>query len=327
MTSAPHKILFLAASGIGNTILVTPLIQRVHSLWPEARLDLLTSRRIFQSPLTHAGITSRFFDLERSSLSTLMRLRREHYDVSINCFPSNRWQFNVVAGVIGAKLRVTHVYCDGNYLAALLNHLVPADESLHDIEQNLRLLDTINGKGDVPAPRPVFAVRTEHEQRADEWLKREGLENQRLVGVHIGGGNANAGGWLMNRPLGAIKSPACEDLQRDIAGESADSAIIFFGGDEEGQAIEMFRNRLPDKIQSHCRRYRGDLWTTAVLIRKCSRFISGDTALMHVAAVFQVPQKAYFKTTNPRRTAPRNPNAEMVVEKGCASYRYPFTVH
>ncbi len=327
MTSTPAKILFLAASGIGNTILATPLIQRVHSLWPEARLDLLTSRRTFQSPLTHAGITVEFFDLERCALSTLLRLRREHYDVSINCFPSNRWQFNVVAGLIGAKLRVTHVYSDGNHLAALLNRPVPADESLHDIEQNLQLLKAIGDTDYNCVPAPVFGVRPEHEQQADKWLKSEGLKNQRLVGVHVGGGNTNSPSWLMNRPLGAIKSPSYEDLQRDIAGQSADSATIFLGGEEESQSIDAFRNRLPDKIRSHCHRYRGDLWTTAALIRKCSRFISGDTALMHIAAVFQVPQKAYFKTTNPRRTAPRNPNAEVVVEKGCASYRYPFTVH
>ncbi|MGH7951487.1 MAG: glycosyltransferase family 9 protein [Limisphaerales bacterium] len=322
----PAKILFLAASGIGNTMLATPMIQRARELWPRAQLDLLTSRRIFQAPLAHANISANFFDLERNALSILWHLRREHYDVSINCFPSNRWPFNVVAGVIAAKLRITHRYAEGNRMAGLMNQLVPADESLHDIEQNLQLLEATGGKRGAPVPAPIFAVRNEERQKADHWLKTEGLENRSLIGVHVGGSNPKTGGWLINRPLGAVKSPRPDDLQRDIAEQSIDSVILFFGGSEEDAVIAQFRNLLPAEIQARCHRYCGDLWTTAALIGKCNYFISGDTALMHIAAVFQIPQKAYFIASNPRRTAPRNPNAELVIESSCASYRYPFIV-
>lgn len=324
MTPAPGTVLFLAASGIGNTILATPLIQRARTLWPQARLDLLTSRRIFQAPLTNAGIIGGFFDLERNAASTLWRLRRRRYDVSINCFPSNRWQFNAVAGMIGAKLRVTHVYPEGNRLSGLMNRLVPADESLHDIEQNLRLLDVFGENDHSAAPAPAFALCAEDERRAQEWLKNERLENSPLVGVHVGG-NPARGGLLMNRPLGAIKSPRPEDLQREIAAQPGESAIVFFGGEEEEMAIARFRSQLPDEIQRRCFRHRGDLGTTAALIRRCRYFISGDTALMHIAAVFQIPQKAFFIASNPVRTAPRNPRAVMVAEKSCATYRYPFS--
>ena len=110
MKSAPIKVLFLAASGIGNTILATPLIQRAREIWPDSQFDLLTSRRIFQSPLSRSTLIQNFFDLERNALSTLWNLQREQYDISINCFPSNRWQFNVVAGIIGAELRLTHTF-------------------------------------------------------------------------------------------------------------------------------------------------------------------------------------------------------------------------
>lgn len=324
----PAKILFLAASGIGNTILATPMIQRARQLWPQARLDLLTSRKIFQAPLTHANIIANFFDLERNAASTLWHLRREHYDVSINCFPSNRWQFNVVAGITGAKSRITHSYFDGNRMAWLMNSKIPADESLHDIEQNLRLLNVVDSETqiDSSASPIIFALRDEHEQRADEWLRNKQLKNRQLVGVHVGGSNAAVDNPLMNRPLGAVKSPRAKDLRRDISEQFADSAIIFFGNAAEEVAIANFVKELPKEIQSRCHRFRGDLWATAALIRECDYFISGDTALMHIAAVFQIPQKAYFIASNPRRTAPRNSDAKLVIEKNCACYRYPFTV-
>lgn len=325
MESAPGTVLFLAASGIGNTILATPLIQRARTLWPQARLDLLTSRRIFRAPLTHAGIIGEFFDLENNVLSTVWRLRRRRYDVSINCFPSNRWQFNMVAGIIGAKLRITHCYPTGNRFSGLMNRLVPADESLHDIEQNLRLLDSFGRNDSAAVPAPVFASCANVERQAEEWLKNEQLEGSRLVGMHVGG-NPVRGGLLMNRPIGAIKSPHPVDLRREIADQPGESAIVFFGGGEEDAVIAAFRSQLAGQIQRRCHRYRGDLWTTAALIRRCSYFVSGDTALMHIAAVFQIPQKAFFIASNPVRTAPRNPRAVMVAEKSCATYRYPFAI-
>ncbi|HXE42670.1 MAG TPA: glycosyltransferase family 9 protein, partial [Candidatus Baltobacteraceae bacterium] len=319
MNPAPGKILFIAASGIGNTILATPMIQRARELWPQAQLDLLTSRKVFQAPLAHADIITNFFDLERSALSTLWHLRRECYDVSINCFPSNRWQYNVVAGTIGATQRITHSYFDGNHMAWLMNSKIPADESLHDVEQNLRSLNAIdaNISGSVPPP-VIFALRDEHKQRADEWLRSERLENRRLVGLHVARGKPADNHWLMNRRLGATNSPREEDLRRDIAAHSTDSAIIFFGDAEQETVIANFRKQLPEETQSRCHRYCGDLWTTAALIGKCHYFISGDTVLMHIASVFQIPQKAYFMSTNPRRTAPRNPKAELVAENSDA---------
>ncbi|MGH8022054.1 MAG: glycosyltransferase family 9 protein [Limisphaerales bacterium] len=325
MESAPRAILFVAASGIGNTILATPMIQRARELWPQARLDLLTSRRIFSAPLVRANLMGDFFDLEHLVPSTLWRLRRRRYDVSINCFPSNRWQFNLVSGIIGAKLRLTHSYPEGNRFSNLMNRLLPADESLHDIEQNLRLLDLFGRDNSAPVPAPAFALSANDERQADEWLKNQQLEGARIVGMHVGGNPARAG-LLMNRPLGTIKSPRSADLQREIAGQSAESAIVLFGGAEEDAVIADFRSQLPGEIQRRCHRYRSDLWTTAALIRRCAYFVSGDTALMHIAAVFEVPQKAFFIASNPIRTAPRNPRAVMVTEKSCAAYRYPFTI-
>ena len=145
------------------------------------------------------------------------------------------------------------------------------------------------------------------------------------MGVHVGGVNATKNSWLMNRALGLVKAPRAEDLRRDLANLHADSAILFFGGAEEDFAIESFQESLP-KIFKLIATDIAEIWTTAALVRKCRFFISGDTALMHIAAVFNVWQKAYFMATNPSRTAPRNPNAVLVIENGCASYRYPFTI-
>jgi ADP-heptose:LPS heptosyltransferase len=325
--SSPRKILFLAASGIGNTILATPLVQKVKALWPEAQLDFLTSRKIFQSPLIHGPIIRNFFDLESGAAKTLLQLNRAHYDLSLTCFPSNRWQFNVVAGLIRAKLRVTHRYEQGNSWIWLMNRSVPADESLHDIEQNLRLLETIEPAArKFPARAPVFFLPSEAASRADDWLKSEKIFDGKKIGIHVGGATPNRGHRWMNQQLGAIKSPDPSALRRDLEEMPADTSFLFFGGPEEDQAISLFTRSLNKEMQARCHHFKGDIWTTAALISRCEFFVSGDTALMHIAATFHIPQKAYFISTNPNRTAPRNPNAKLVIGKNCVSYRYPFTL-
>jgi ADP-heptose:LPS heptosyltransferase len=208
----------------------------------------------------------------------------------------------------------------------LMNRLVPADESCHDIEQNLRLLNALAETTASPVPPLIFAIRPADERHAYEWVRQHRLENVRLVGVHVGGVTPAMSNVLMNRQLGAIKSPSHENLRCDLTEQLPDSRIILFGSAEEESAIEAFRASLAADIQARCYRYLGDLWTTAALVRRCKFFISGDTALMHIAAVFQVPQKAYFIASNPNRTAPRNPNASILVEKSSASYRYPFSI-
>jgi ADP-heptose:LPS heptosyltransferase len=128
----------------------------------------------------------------------------------------------------------------------------------------------------------------------------------------------------MNQRMGAIKAPRVEELHRDIEERVSDAAIVFFGTAEESSAIQNFRQTLPEQVQARCHWYRGDLWTTAALIRKCCFFVSGDAGLMHIAAAFQIPQKVYYRATNPTRTRPRHPNVIVVIDKECVPYRYPF---
>ena len=322
---SPRKVLFIAASGIGNTILATPLIQRAREIWPSAQFDLLTSRRTFQAPLRRSTLIRDFFDLEARVVPTLLSLRRKRYDISITCFPSNRWQFNIVAALIGARSRVSHSYREGNRFASLINKMVPANESLHDIEQNLGLLKPVSAEKIAEKASPLlFPTNQEDEKKVDLWLDHNSLRGKTLIGLHIGGFTPKNRELLMNRQIGAAKSPDAEAIQRDMREASPDTQFVFFGGPEEEHAIRAFIQGLPADFQSRSHRFSGDLWSTAALVARCSRFISGDTALMHIAAVYKIPQKAYFRCTNPSRTAPRNPNAMLVVEKGCAEYLYPF---
>ncbi|MFW5746871.1 MAG: glycosyltransferase family 9 protein, partial [Nanoarchaeota archaeon] len=134
------KILLIALSGIGNTILATPFIQSLRNLYPDSTIDLLTHKKSFAECLNGSKIINSFFDLEHRKAITIIGLHKKHYDISFCLFPSNKWQFALLSFLIGAKQRCSHRYFCGNHLSFLLTNLVEADPELHDVEQNMRLL-------------------------------------------------------------------------------------------------------------------------------------------------------------------------------------------
>lgn len=320
----------ISCSGIGNTILSTPLLDALQKIRPNAKFDLLTSRKIFQAPLCHGSRIANFYDLEKGAIRTIIQLRRNKYTYSFNCFPSNRWQFNVISFLAGAKVRISHRYPVGNKCSFLLNAFVDVDSNLHDIEQNIALLKYFGSTDhECLLAKPFFELNQEDRIDACEWLEDNGCRDMKLIGVHLGGGSNQFGlkDIFMNRPIGKVKVPVLNSVIADLKAKISNYnyKILLFGYGDEVELVNKFYLQLPKHLQKKTLKVKSDLWTVAAIIEQCNFFVSGDTGLMHIAACYNIPQKAYFNATNPSRTAPRNMHAELVVASLCSSYKYPFS--
>jgi ADP-heptose:LPS heptosyltransferase len=107
------RILVISLSGIGNTILFTPFLNCLRSHYSEIEIDFLTLNQAMTEVVSGSNLANNIFVLSTPPfriLETLWQLRKKHYDYSVTAFPSNKWQFNVLAFLIGAKNRVTHKY-------------------------------------------------------------------------------------------------------------------------------------------------------------------------------------------------------------------------
>lgn len=303
------RFLFICISGIGNTILATPLIQLIRKYRPEAKLDLLVHKKVYGECLRGSPYINNLYHLEQYWWQTLLQLRKNRYDISFTCFPSNKWQFNVLSLVAGAKKRCTHKYYVGNCLAFLQNCFIPADEYLHDVEQNVafaRYLDIDTCK----IPDMFFAVNEKNHVAADKFLKRNKIYgSDHIIGVHAGYG-----------PMGSRKNWGLRNFKNELE-KYQKAKIILFGG--ENEKTERIRLK---KLMNHSAVYlfTGTLKDTAALISRCNYFISNDTALMHIASCFKIKQKAIFISTNAVRTRPWNLDAQVVDNGGRRAYKYPF---
>src|SRR3989344_5606965 len=164
------KILIILASGIGNSILFSPTLKQLRKSLPNAQIDLFAYKPAFAEPFKGSNLSNNIINYQGPS--TLLRLRKQHYDISITAFPSNKWQFNVFAFLVGAKQRITHSYKVGRIstLSFLQNRKILANENLHDVEQNLNLLKLLNIKA--PKKRELFfQISKDNEKWANNFIK------------------------------------------------------------------------------------------------------------------------------------------------------------
>ena len=105
------KILILALSGIGDALMFTPALKLLRQSLPSAQIDALVmyqgNKEIYAgNPNLNKVIHFDFLkEGALNSLKFILGLRKK-YDVTINVYPSNRKEYNVINFLLGAKKRV-----------------------------------------------------------------------------------------------------------------------------------------------------------------------------------------------------------------------------
>ena len=277
-------------AGIGDALIATPLIHEMRANFPGATVDALVLwagskdllennphlNRVYQKNLIKAG--------KLEGLKFLWSLRRNRYDVSINTHPQPRIHYRIAARIVGAPIRISHEYeCFGWLDRKLVNKVLPQDYSRHSIENNFDVLPLLGAKVKLPSHEMEIFLTPDEEEWADEFLAKNKLAGQKILGVHVGSGGTK------NLPLKRWPLKNHAGLIRRLNKERPDIRILLFGGPDEmkdHQVVLAQSNRdltLEAKTQN--------LRQAAALTKRCSAFLSVDTALMHLAAAMKVPNQ------------------------------------
>lgn len=302
------NILVISLAGIGDTLIATPLVHELRANYPESVLDafvfwpgskdLLEGNPhlnvVHQKNLLQAGLFG--------SLRFIWGLRKRRYDVTLNAHPQSRMAYRMIARLIGAPLRLSHLY-DNHTLADrfLVNRTLPQDYAVHGIENNLRLISLL-GRAPVLSDHEFELFLTPQEETwAQRWLAEHGLMGRPCLGIHVGSGgtkNLSLKRWPLEHYLSL--------LQRFTRSHPA-VAILLFGGPQEEQAHRrILEATAGSRVFAPASK---DLRQAAALLRHCHAFLSVDTALMHLAAAMKVPNQLVIEapTLNPTNIPWRNP--------------------
>jgi ADP-heptose:LPS heptosyltransferase len=189
------KILLIAMSGIGDTLIATPLIHELHANFRDAQIDVLVMwagakgllegnpyvSRVWQKNMIKDGVLN--------TLPFLKDLRRERYDISLNAHTQGRLAYRGVAALIGAKLRVGHAYDNTRAWERMLIHkTVSEDYSVHSIVNNNHLLPLIGAKTLLPSHEMEMVLTEAERSWANDFVSKNDLAGRECLGIHVGSG-------------------------------------------------------------------------------------------------------------------------------------------
>jgi ADP-heptose:LPS heptosyltransferase len=289
-----RRILVIALSGIGDTLIATPLIHELRLQFPEARLEALVRWKgaremLAGNPHLNAVHQHDFIKAGKwESLRYVAGLRKQNFDLSINTHTQGRRGYRVIARMIGAKLRLSHEYENQNWIDRLLvNHSHPQDYTVHCVDNNKRLLELIGLKPMLARPEYELYLRPDELDWAANWEREKGLAGQRWLGIHAGSGgtkNLALRRWPMARYVKLV-----QELQKLRPGLKA----VFFGGPEERAIHEEGRKLLGAAFLNA---ETPSLRHGAALVGLAHAFVSVDTVFMHLAAARKVPRQFVIET-------------------------------
>jgi ADP-heptose:LPS heptosyltransferase len=321
------KILVIAMAGIGDALLATPLIHELRANFPEATIDALVLwngakdllennphlNRVFQKNLIKCG--------KVEGLKFLWSLRKNRYDISINTHPQARIHYRIAARIIGAPIRFSHEYECFNWLdRKLVNRIVSQDYSRHSIENNFDVLPLLGGGVKLAKHEMEIFLTANDEQFADEFIAKHKLAGRKILGVHVGSGGTK------NLPLKRWPLKNYAGLARKLNKERPDIHILLFGGPEEARDHQIVLAQSNRDLTTEAKTQ--NLRQTAALMKRCSAFLSVDTALMHVAAAMKVPNQMDIEAPTLNTTNLPYGNSYVLIKnpmingRGLDFYRY-----
>lgn len=275
-----RTILVIRPGGMGDALLLIPLLQAIHRRFPSATIEVLAERRNTEIFGLTPNLVSKVLCYDR--IGDFLRVLGRRYDVVID---TEQWYrlSAVAARLIRAERRIGFAT---NERRRLFNIPVAYDQGRYEAENFLALLGGLTGElFSLDPDRPFLTVRTV--PRGNPLSEQSGRAPITVLIAPGAGYPEKQWGpekfrqlaeWLVENgySAGLIGGPADIHLAGDIT---------------KGLPVQNFAGRTP-------------LRETARLIATAALVIGGDSVALHLAAAFGTPSIALFGPTPPSQWAP-----------------------
>jgi heptosyltransferase-2 len=305
------RILVIALSGIGDALMFTPALKLLKNNLPDAEIDALVmyrgAKEIYSANSNLNKIIYFNFIEEGAfkSLKFLIQLRK-NYDASINVYPSNRKEYNLINFLIGAKKRAGVVYLRKNKSGfGFLNNIrVLENDSVHNVKTNIKLCEALIGKIFKEEPPLEFLIPEGGRKTAEKYLNDFGIaEKELVVGFHPGCAT------LKNHIKRRWEPGKFAELGKKLISNHS-ARILIFGGPEE----EELKEKIFSLIGSHKVNVVNaeSLTKSTAIMKRCNVFITNDSSQMHIAAALGLKVVAIIGPTNSKYIHPWKTEHQIV---------------
>ncbi|MFA5404833.1 MAG: glycosyltransferase family 9 protein [Ignavibacteria bacterium] len=297
------KILINALSGNGDALMFSPTLKVLKDKIPDARIDMLAMYKSVKEMYSESPYLDNIYFVDFlhqskiKSFNEIRVLRKNKYDISINTYPANRFEYNFLNFLLGAKKRIAHHYTHNNlFRFEFLNSvLINEVKDRHNVLQNFESARSI-----VKIPPEELAGNMEIQLKendivsAQKWIYDINPEKRIIVGFH-------AGSALLKNHINKRwnKNKYAELGKRLI--EKHNALILFFGNEFE---LNNEINKLMGN--SGVIASTNNFMDSMARQKLCDLFVSNDTAFLHTSAAFGIPTVGIFAYTNHKELSPWN---------------------
>ncbi len=290
-----RSILIIRPGGIGDALLLLPVLARLSNCYPCAVIDVLAEQRnagVFR--LSPAVATVWRYDLP----GELVRLFRRRFDLIID---TEQW-YCLSAVVARLLCPSRHIGFSGNGRDRLLTDVVTYDTGRYELLMFQALLEPL-GCGNTPIGDGEYLQLPEAAREQAAGLLAP-MAGKQLVAI-FPGASVPEKRWPAERFMTIAKAAADCGYPPVVVGGPGEVTLgeqIIAGA---GAGINCAG--------------RTSLAVTMAVLARSSLLITGDSGLLHAAALLKISVVALFGPSNPQKWAPRG-SGRIVVrhDPGCA---------
>jgi ADP-heptose:LPS heptosyltransferase len=309
--SRSQHVVVPVLAGMGNALMAQPMIRRLAEV---GRVTVLARNRSIAGVflrLPEVAAVEIFGNEPRQFGRLLRRLRRLRADLLVVPYPSNRWQYSLLAAASGVRRIVMHRYAVGRWRALhpLVRHRVPTYAGRHDVLANWDLLAEVLPEVGV-SPPPTFPVRADELAKAREVLGVEG----RFCALHAGSGRtvfAASKRWPPAKFAELVPRLRTLGLM----------PVFLVGPEDEGVAGTLRDTGIDAPIYE----LLGGLEDVAAVLAASELYVGSDSGLAHLAAAVGTPPVTLFGPARPDEVSPWQYRHLVVQTPATCSpcFRYP----
>jgi heptosyltransferase-2 len=272
------KILVIQTASIGDVILATPVIEKLHLFFPEAKIDLLIKKDnegLFTGhPFLNNIITwNKTSHKKRNFIWILSGIRKTHYDVVINI---QRFALTgLLTAFSGAKIRIGFSKNPFSFFfTSRIKHEIRED--IHEADRNLRLIEKLT---DNSKSKPKLYSSGEDYKKVSSYKSR--------AYYTISPGSL----WFTK------KFPVDKWIEF-VSRVDKDSSVIFLGSKEDHEMcdkiIQLSGHKNAINLSGHL-----SFLESAALMKDSKMNFTNDSAPMHLASSVNAPVTVIFCSTIP----------------------------
>lgn len=292
---AMHNILVIKLSAIGDVVLITASLRAIRKKFPKAKVTCLIGKEargvLINCPYIDELIAYDYKNQDKGVFSFLKltrRLRRKKFDQIID-FQNNR-RSHAVSFLCFANASIG--FDNGKWGKLLSMPIKNINKNIGPVEHQFQLLNILginHGQEDYLELWP----NKKDTDYIEKLLESEWMANsKKIVGINL---SASKKWQTKNWPIDYV-AKLCDMLT------SANIRVVLTGVKED---LPLYLN-LIQKCKSKPSSFIGktNILELAALLRKCSVFVTPDSASMHVAAAVKTPFIAFFGPTDSSRHIP-----------------------